>query len=77
MRHFDHVNFAIPILVQLTEPLFELLFRYDFDTFLITTVLIHKMHSLIPFQQPVTLNAILQPQFLYQLQSLLLLYISF
>lgn len=71
MRHLNHIDLAVAVLINLPEPLAEVSFRYHFFVGIITHVLVQKVFSLNFIQEAVPIHPVVLPDLLDESQDLL------
>lgn len=71
MRHLNHIDLAVAVLINLPEPLAEVSLRYHLFVGIITHVQVQKVFSLNFIQEAVPIHPVVLPDLLYESQDLL------
>lgn len=64
MRHLNHIDLTVAVLINLPEPIAEVSFRYNLFVGIITHVLVQKVFSLNFIQEAVPIHPVVLPDLL-------------
>ena len=71
MRHLNHIDLTVTVLINLPEPLVEVSFRYHLLVGIVAHVLVYKVFSLNFIQETMPVHTVVLPDFLDESQDLL------